>query len=119
MDIVSDINLTKWLVAVGLLCLCMCLLAILAKRYGPQGRSMMGGRRMQLMELMHLDPRHKLCLFRFDDMEHLVLLGPNGSTHLEAKLKGETTEEIKEDIGIGFLKKHPANTEQMNEKEDS
>ena len=113
MDLVSDISLTKWLFAVLALVMCMGALAILAKRFGPQGRSMVGGRRMQLLETMHLDPRHKVCLFRHDSMEQVVVIGPQGVTHLDANDTGEIPDG--DDLSIGFLKPHSKKKEEKND----
>lgn len=116
MELVSDISLVKWSIAVVALIFCMGALSILAKRFSMQGRSMMGNRRMQLVETMHIDPRHKVCMFRHDDMEHVVLIGPQGTTHLDAHVVGNAPETEK-DLGIGFLKNHSEN-EEDTEKND-
>ncbi len=46
---------------------------------GPLGRK----RRLATVEAVMLDGRHKAILVRRDDVEHLVLLGPNTSQVIE------------------------------------
>lgn len=46
---------------------------------GPLGRR----RRLGTVEAVMLDSRHKAVLIRRDDVEHLVLLGPNTSQVIE------------------------------------
>ena len=74
MELVSDISLTKWLVAVLALIFCMGALAILAKRFGPQGRSMSGGRRMQLLKQCTLIHATKSVYFATIVWNKLLLL---------------------------------------------
>lgn len=63
------------------------LLALVAKRYGPgMARSAMTkGRkkRLKLVEVMVLDGKRRAIIFRRDDVEHLVILGPNSETVVE------------------------------------
>ena len=46
---------------------------------GPLGRK----RRLSTVEAVMLDSRHKAILLRRDDVEHLVLVGPNTSQVIE------------------------------------
>jgi flagellar protein FliO/FliZ len=41
-------------------------------------------RRLALVETMMVGPRHKLFLLRRDGVEHLVLMGPQGASVVEA-----------------------------------
>ncbi|MCK4939252.1 MAG: flagellar biosynthetic protein FliO [Rhodospirillaceae bacterium] len=63
------------------------LLALVAKRYGPgMARvAMTKGRkkRLRLVETMVLDGKRRAIIFRRDDTEHLVILGPNSETVVE------------------------------------
>jgi flagellar protein FliO/FliZ len=65
--------------------------AVLLRRFGPgglaYGRARGGaGRRLHLIETLPLDARHRLVLLRRDDKEHLVLLGHDSDTLIEAGL---------------------------------
>ncbi len=42
-----------------------------------------GGRRLRVREALMVDAKHRLVLVRRDDVEHLLLLGPSGSTLVE------------------------------------
>jgi len=42
-----------------------------------------GGRRLRIREALMVDGKHRLVLVRRDDVEHLLLLGPGGSTLVE------------------------------------
>ncbi len=63
------------------------LLALVAKRYGPgmAGSVMTKGRkkRLKIVEVMMLDGKRRAVIFRRDDVEHLVILGPNSETVVE------------------------------------
>ena len=63
------------------------LLALVAKRYGPgiARSTMTKGRkkRLRLVETMVLDGKRRAIIFRRDDTEHLVILGPNSETVVE------------------------------------
>ena len=43
-------------------------------------------RRLQLVEMLPLDVKHKAVLLRCDDKDHLVILGPNGETVVEKSI---------------------------------
>ena len=47
------------------------------RRYGPQHLGGISGpkRRLEVMESLTLDAKHRLVLVRQDDQEHLVILG--------------------------------------------
>jgi flagellar protein FliO/FliZ len=61
--------------------------ALAAKRYGLAGLAKIGGgnaaRRLAIVETMMVGAKHKLFLFKRDGVEHLVLIGPQGSTVIE------------------------------------
>lgn len=63
------------------------LLYVLARQYGAQrfglGRIGAGGR-LALVEARSLGARHRLVLVRRDGVEHLLLLGPDRDTVVEA-----------------------------------
>ena len=55
------------------------------KRSGISGSAVAGrGKRLGIVETAFLGPKHRLILVRRDDVEHLVLLGPNSNTVVES-----------------------------------
>ena len=42
-------------------------------------------RRLALIDVAAIDPRHKVVLVRRDDVEHLLLLGPSSALQLETR----------------------------------
>lgn len=62
--------------------------SLLLRRYGPGGlvtsRLRPGQkRRLKLIESLVLDPRRRVILVQRDDVEHLLLLGPQGEVVVE------------------------------------
>ena len=59
--------------------------AWLMRKYG-HGRLLQAGARgrIGIVEVTGLDARRRLVLLRRDDVEHLVILGPNGETVVES-----------------------------------
>lgn len=57
---------------------------LILKRLGAGHTSPIGKkRRLSIVEVLPIDPRHKAILLRRDDREHLVILSPNGETVIE------------------------------------
>ncbi|HSR55266.1 MAG TPA: flagellar biosynthetic protein FliO [Alphaproteobacteria bacterium] len=50
---------------------------------GPRGAS-----RLQIIEFRNIDAKRRLVLLKRDDVEHLVLLGPNSETVIESGIRG-------------------------------
>ena len=68
-------------------------MAWLLRRFGlGDGASNTLGRKRRLsaVESTAIDARHRLFLIRRDDMEHLVLVGPNSSVVVENSIKSVT-----------------------------
>jgi flagellar protein FliO/FliZ len=40
-------------------------------------------RRLQIVETLDLDPKTRAMLVRRDETEHLLVVGPHGTTHVE------------------------------------
>lgn len=62
----------------------------LAKRFGMGGRVnavKRGERRLQIVETMTVDAKHRAVLIRRDDIEHLVLLGQTADLVIESGIK--------------------------------
>lgn len=64
-------------------------LAFLLKRFGfGQGNIISPKKkRLKIIEVMHIDAKHKAVLLSRDDTQHLVLLGTNGDTVIETNIK--------------------------------
>src|SRR5262245_30071090 len=62
------------------------LLAWLLRRFG-MGVKMTKGRRLGVVEVQMLGPRHRLMLIRRDEVEHLVMVGPAGETVIETGIR--------------------------------
>jgi flagellar protein FliO/FliZ len=58
------------------------LLAWVLRRFG-MGMKLQKGRRLSVVEVQALGPRHRLILLRRDQVEHLVLVGPHSETVIE------------------------------------
>ncbi|MEX2451007.1 MAG: flagellar biosynthetic protein FliO [Rhodospirillales bacterium] len=66
------------------------LMATLARRYGigfPSGGKMGRGRRLAVVEVLALGPKHRLVLIRRDGAEHLLLLGAASETVVERDIR--------------------------------
>jgi len=60
------------------------------KRSGISGSAVAGrGKRLGVVDTAFLGPKHRLVLVRRDDVEHLVLLGPNSNTVVESGITGD------------------------------
>ena len=70
------------------------LLYVLARQYGSQrlglGRSGPGGR-LAVVEARSLGARHRLVLVRRDDVEHLLLIGPDRDVVVEAGIPAKAS----------------------------
>jgi flagellar protein FliO/FliZ len=56
-----------------------------ARRFGVPGLTKSAAtRRLRIVETLMLSPRQRLALVRRDDVEHLVLIGPDGASVIEA-----------------------------------
>lgn len=75
--------------------------AWVARHYMSSGR--MGGlgtrrRRLAIIEALPVDGRSRLVLFRRDDTEHLVLLGPSGALAVETPVKGKFVSAVENEM---------------------
>jgi flagellar protein FliO/FliZ len=59
------------------------LLAWVLRRFG-MGVKLQRGRRLGIVEVQALGPRHRLILLRRDQVEHLVIVGPHSETVVES-----------------------------------
>ena len=81
------IDLARYVGALLLVLALVGFAALAARRYGLAG-IVQGStqRRLQVVESLMLDPRHKLVLVRRDAAEHLVVVGPDGACVVERGL---------------------------------
>ena len=69
-------------------------LAALLKRFGLADARALGRRtRLAIVESKSVDGRHRLVLVRRDDVEHLVLVGPNTSQVIERGIPAAPTDD--------------------------
>jgi flagellar protein FliO/FliZ len=80
-------NYLRFILALVLVLGLLVLAAVLLRRTGlaPKlGRA----RRLSLIEALPLGPRHRLILVRRDNVEHLLLVGPQGDVVVETGIAG-------------------------------
>jgi len=79
----------RFLAALGVVLGLIVVLAWAARRFklvpGLETGSRGGKRRLAVLEVLALDPRHRLVLVRRDAAEHLLLLGPAGHAVVESR----------------------------------
>lgn len=98
------INLMRYAAAM-LLVLALAGAAMLVKRYGGNVSGLKSGlklkvgnwdfsqspRRLAIVETLMLGPKQRLFIIRRDNVEHLVLSGPEGASVIEANIRGQLT----------------------------
>ena len=63
-----------------------------ARRFGVPGvTSAQNIKRLQVVETLMVGPRQRLIIFRRDDVEHLVLSGPEGASVIESGIPAKTS----------------------------
>ncbi|MBX7199799.1 MAG: flagellar biosynthetic protein FliO [Rhodospirillaceae bacterium] len=78
-------------------------LAALLKRFGLTDARVLGRRaRLATVESKSLDGRHRLVLVRRDDVEHLLLIGPNTSQVLERGIPASAVPEDESSAASAF-----------------
>lgn len=67
---------------------------LMARRYGVSG-FMPGSaqKRLSVVETLMIDARHKLFLLRRDGVEHLLIVGPNGTSVVENGIPAQIAQE--------------------------
>lgn len=79
------IDFARYLGALMLVLALVGFAALAARRFGVPGiMSANTSRRLAVVETLMLDARHKLFILRRDDKEHVVLVGPEGSSVIES-----------------------------------
>lgn len=65
--------------------------ALAARRFGVPGvAAAQADRRLAIVETLMLSPRQRLIVVRRDDVEHLLLAGPDGATVIESGIRKQT-----------------------------
>jgi flagellar protein FliO/FliZ len=80
----------RFVIALAFVLALIGLLSWVVKRYGAGGRAAIRlgkSRRLQIVETVSIDSRHRAVLLRRDDIEHLVLLGPGNDFLIERDIK--------------------------------
>ncbi len=71
------------------------ILALMARRFGmtPKITRTPGkrGKRLSIVDIHPVDGKRRLLLIRRDDVEHLVMLGPNSETVVERGIRADLT----------------------------
>lgn len=62
-------------------------LALRAFGFLPFGAGKVADRRLNVIEVLTIDPRRRLAIVRRDDVEHLLLLSNTGETVIERNIK--------------------------------
>jgi len=87
-------NYFRFLLALVFVLALIGVLTWLARRFGVGGGGVARtarGKRLRIVEATPIDGRRKLVLLRRDDVEHLVVLGPNAETVVETGIAAPET----------------------------
>jgi len=83
------IDIARYVGALVLVLGLLGLAALAARRFGVPGIVKPGAqRRLAVVESLMIAPRTRLLLVRRDDIEHLVMLTPQGATPIEGCIEG-------------------------------
>jgi flagellar biogenesis protein FliO len=91
MELATNVDLTRWLIATGVLIIMLGAFALLLfKLRNPAAQG--GSRQLKRLETLPLGARHRLHLVQDGEQEHLILIGPQTETILQTrKPKGRVT----------------------------
>jgi flagellar protein FliO/FliZ len=68
---------------------------LLARRFGVPGVAKASAeKRLAIVETLMVGPRQRLFILRRDDVEHLVLSGPDGATVIENGIKASNISKV-------------------------
>ena len=77
---IDGIDIVRSLAALAIVLGLVLLLAWAARRFLPSIQAQTSGKRLGIIEQRALDPRNRLVLVRHDRCEHLLVVGPAGTT---------------------------------------
>lgn len=85
--------MTRWIVATVITFGLMFVAAIYAKKYSMGNKTPFKNtvRRMRILETLHIDAKHKVVIFKQDNKEHTILIGPNSQSVIESSRTHKTT----------------------------
>jgi flagellar protein FliO/FliZ len=87
-DLVSGELYLRVVLALAGIVAVLAVAAFAARRFGFAQRFASGGkRRLGVIEAAAIDAKRRLVLLRRDEVEHLVLIGPDGSTVVETGIR--------------------------------
>lgn len=113
----TEIDITRWVIATGILAILLIVFANGLKMYIHKTPSLKKAhskkRRFKVLETQYLDTKNKVCLIQFDKTEMVLGISPSGISIIgsqeaeETVIKPTELENCTEDHmeGIGFLKK--------------
>jgi len=85
MQVMDLLDLARYLGALLLVLGLVGLAGLGARRFGLPGLAKpASARRLKIVETLMISPRQRLALVRRDGVEHLVMIGPDGATVIEA-----------------------------------
>ena len=88
MEFIEASQLGRFLAALVFVVGLMILLSQAVKRFNGHANVRTGRkRRLQIVEILPIDARHRAILIRRDDREHLVLLGASGDSVIETNIE--------------------------------
>lgn len=103
MELISLQHLLRFAAALVFVVALMGGLGLLLKRIntGSYKNIIKQKRRLKVLEMLSIDARRRLILIQRDNREHLVILGPNGETVIEAGIESIPEEDSEEKIENG------------------
>jgi flagellar protein FliO/FliZ len=89
-DVMEFIDLLRYFGALLLVLAMVGGAGLLARRFGVPGIAKASAeKRLSIVETLMVGPRQRLFIVRRDDVEHLVLSGPDGATVVENGIKAQ------------------------------
>jgi len=82
----DGVSYLRFILALLLVLGLLALAAFLLRRSGFGAKVIGRSRRLAVLESLPVSPRHRLVLIRRDDVEHLLLLGPEGDLVVESRI---------------------------------
>jgi flagellar protein FliO/FliZ len=78
-------NLLRFVAALAFVVALIAAIAWLARRWMPGGAAVNASkrRRLQIVEILALDPKTRAMIVRRDEVEHLLVVGPTGAVAVE------------------------------------
>lgn len=88
-------NLLRFVAALAFVVALIAAIAWLARRWMPGGAAVSASkrRRLQIVETLALDPKTRAMLLRRDGVEHLLVVGPHGTSVVERVEASSTASE--------------------------